>query len=169
MKKIIGITLISLLFAACIAPPPEPEIDSNAALVRYDRPDASILKGVQVPQGKKLFVSSGLVSPPNDTTAAPQSLARFGDTYTQSIGTLERIKSTLAEAGLGMEDVIYLGVFLAPDPQLGAHDFEAWFKAYQVYFNNDANPVKTARTTLGVAALARPWLLVEVECIAVYP
>ncbi|MCZ6522135.1 MAG: RidA family protein [Bacteroidetes bacterium] len=143
---------------------PEPTI------IRYDRPDASILKGVEVPANKKLFFSSGLVTLPNDTTAPERTLERYGDTYTQSLGCLTRLKNTLGEAGLELKDVIYLGVFIAPDARNDNKiDFDAWFEAYGKKFNNPQNPVKTARTTLGVASLARPYLLVEVEAIAVYP
>ena len=146
----------------------QPEPDSR--VIRYDRPDASILKGVEVPANKKLFFSSGLVTLPNDTTAPERTLERYGDTHTQSLGCLTRLKNTLSEAGLELKDVIYLGVFIAPDPKNDNQiDFDAWFEAYGKIFNNPENPVKTARTTLGVASLARPYLLVEVEAIAVYP
>ena len=153
-----------------------PEVRQNkfaaeeSKIIRYDRPDASILKGVEVPANKKLFFSSGLVSLPNDTTAPTNTLERFGDTYTQSQGCLKRLSSTLNEAGLELKDVLYLGVFIAPDPRNGdSIEFDAWFKAYGEFFNNAENPTKTARTTLGVASLARPYLLVEVEAIAAYP
>ena len=99
-----------------------------------------------------------------------KSLARYGDTYTQSKGVLSKIEGILKEAGLGLKDVVYLGVFIAPDPNKNNEiDFDAWFNAYGEFFNNEQNPVKVARTTLGVAALARPYLLIEVEAIAVYP
>lgn len=144
------------------------ESSPSTAVQRYDRPDASILKGVSVPADKKLFISSGQVTAPIHLDAPEKSLERFGNTYEQSIGTLEKLEGVLKEAGLSMEDVVYLGVFIAPDPRTGEIDFDAWFKAYGEFFNTEKNPSKTARTTLGVAALARPYLLVEVEAIAVY-
>jgi len=160
----------TLTFLVACQPVPPSAVDAEP-ITRYDRPKAPILKGVTVPEDKKLFFSSGQVSDPNHPDAPEKTLAAYGNTYDQSIGTLKKLKSVLNEAGLGMEDVIYLGVFIAPDPSSkdGKIDFDAWFKAYGEYFNNDTNPVKTARTTLGVAALARDYLLVEVEAIAVYP
>jgi len=159
---------VLFLFTACQAPKPDSKPETSVQ--RYDRADASILKGVSLPADKKLFISSGQVTAPTDLTQPEKSLERYGDTYAQSIGTLEKLEGVLQEAGLEMKDVVYLGVFIAPDPNRENQiDFDAWFKAYGEFFNNDKNKVKVARTTLGVAALARPYLLVEVEAIAVYP
>ena len=159
-----------LLLCSCTLTPTQNNAGAQESIVRYDRPDASILKGVSIPADKKLFISSGQVSGPNYLDQPEKSLDRYGDTYMQSIGTLKKLEGVLAEAGLGMKDVVYLGVFIAPDPaNENQIDFDAWFKAYGKFFNNEKNDTKVARTTLGVAALARPYLLVEVEAIAVYP
>ncbi|MGB0523263.1 MAG: RidA family protein [Flammeovirgaceae bacterium] len=168
--------LAKSLLLACIvfsvsqcqqAPVPK---EKEAFVKRYDRPDATILKGVEVSEGNAYFFSSGMVGPVLDTTAALGDPKRYGDTYTQSIGALTRIEASLKEAGLSMKDVIKLNVYIAPDQaKEGVIDFEAWFNAYKEFFVNEKNPNKVARTTLGVAALAREGLLVEVEVIAVYP
>lgn len=134
-------------------------------IVRYDRPDASILKGVYIPKGKEYFYTSGLVAPIKDESAPVGSLERFGNTYEQSLGTLERIKETIGEAGFTMEDVFFLRVYLAPDKE-GNIDWDAWFKAYGEYFNNEENPNKVARSTIAVYALANPDLLIEIEAVA---
>ncbi len=169
MKFNILLLFLSILFLSkCTRPIAS---DEPTKVKRYDRTDASILKGVSVPADKQLFFSSGQVTAPVHLDAPDKSLERYGNTYEQSIGTLEKLKGVLNEAGLSMKDVVYLGVFIAPDPRTpdSKIDFDAWFKAYGSYFNNESNPNKVARTTLGVAALARPYLLVEVEAIAVYP
>lgn len=134
-------------------------------IVRYDRPDASILKGVYIPKGKEIFYTSGLVAPVKDENAEAGTYGRFGNTYEQSIGVLERIEETLAEGGFAIEDVFFLRVYLAPDKD-GNIDWDAWFKAYGEYFNNDENPIKVARSTIAVYALANPDLLIEVEAVA---
>ncbi len=145
------------------------EVKAPSTVVKYDNPASSILRGFELPADKKLFITSGLVSLPNDTTAAERTLERYGDTYTQSLGCLKRIEELLIEAGLSMSDVVFLRVYIAPDPQSNdQHDFQGWFNAYGEYFNNEKNPTKGARSTIGVAALARPYLLVEVEAVAVY-
>jgi hypothetical protein len=51
----------------------------------------------------------------------------------------------------------------------GKPDFPGWFKAYGEFFNSKENPVKTARSTVGVAALVRPDWLLEIEAVAVWP
>ncbi|NJL12225.1 MAG: hypothetical protein HC913_03940 [Microscillaceae bacterium] len=140
------------------------------AIERIGQEDAAaILRGVAVPGSRALFFTSGLVPAVADSTA--QGTARYGgDTYQQSLRVLARIEAVLREVKLDMQDVVVLKIFLAPDPdRRGQIDFEGWFRAYPVYFANAQNPHKVARTTLGVAALARPGLLVEIEAVAVFP
>lgn len=146
-------------------------VAKSEAVERYDNPTSSILKGVEIPKGKKTFLTSGLVAPLLDSTAATTNVKkRRGNTYTQSVNTLKRIEGILKEGGLGLKDVVYLRVYIAPDKSKGNEpDFDAWFKAYGEFFNNEKNPVKVARTTLGVYRLARPDILVEVEAIGIYP
>ncbi len=133
-------------------------------------PESLILKGVKVPAGYDLFFSSGLVAPVADTTVANSPERYGGRTYEQSMAALNRLKNVLLEAGLGMKDVISLKAYIVPDPELGGTmDFEGWNNAYKAFFANAENPEKVARTTLGVATLARQGIMVEVEAIAVYP
>jgi enamine deaminase RidA (YjgF/YER057c/UK114 family) len=138
--------------------------DSNK-VTRFDRPDASILKGAHIAEGAEYFYTSGLVAPVKDADAAQGTYQRYGDTYEQSIGILKRIKETLDEGGFSMEEVFFLRVYLAPDKD-GKIDWDAWFKAYGEYFNNDENPNKVARSTIAVHSLANPELLIEIEAVA---
>ncbi|MEM1135594.1 MAG: RidA family protein, partial [Bacteroidota bacterium] len=141
----------------------------NEKIIRMDRKGSSILKGVSVPAGYSYFFTSGQVGSVQDTTVEVGDPARYGDTYTQSIGALEKIEGVLEEAGLTMKDVVFLRVFIAPDPSMDNKiDFDAWFKAYGEYFNNAENSNKVARTTLGIASLVVPGMLVEVEAVAAY-
>lgn len=132
---------------------------------RVDRPESSILKGVFIPEGKDVFYTSGLVSEVLNPDAPAGDMSKYGNTYQQSIGSLERIKETIEAEGYSMKDVFFLRVYLAPDEN-GEIDFDAWFKAYAEYFNNEENPEKVARSTVGVYKLARPELLVEIEAVA---
>lgn len=160
--KIIPLSILMILSFSCQR---ASETQENKSIVRYDRPDASILKGVYIPEGKEYFYTSGLVAPVKDENAEAGSYGRYGNTYDQSIGILERIKDTIAEADFTMQDVIFLRVYIAPDKN-GKIDWDAWFKAYGEYFNNDENPNKVARSTIAVYALANPELLIEVEAVA---
>ncbi|WP_194776078.1 RidA family protein [Pararhodonellum marinum] len=139
--------------------------NEQSPIVRYDRPEASILKGVHLPEGKEYYFTSGLVAPVKDPDAAEGTYEKFGDTYEQSVGTLERIKETLSEAGFELADVFFLRIYLAPNKE-GHIDWEAWFKAYGEYFNLESNPNKVARSTIAVYALANPDLLIEIEAVA---
>lgn len=169
MNNAIILVLSFVLLSACTATVNKNTVEENDQeeeyIIRYDRPDASILRGVYIPKGREYFYTSGLVAPVKEENAIPGTYGRYGDTYEQSIGTLERIKETIAEAGFKMEDVIFLRVYLAPDKE-GKIDWEAWFKAYGVYFNNSDNPNKVARSTIGVHALANPEVLIEIEAVA---
>jgi enamine deaminase RidA (YjgF/YER057c/UK114 family) len=136
---------------------------------RYDNPKAQILLGVNIPASKQLFLTSGIVASPADTTAAAGTPARYGDTYTQSLSALKKIEDILKLAGLTMQNVVFLRIYLVPDKHKnGQTDFEGWFKAYGKFFVNEGNPNKVARTTMGIYALANPDLLVEIEAVAAY-
>lgn len=167
MKKIFILFIACIGLLSCEAPTSSPVNSSTSEemIVRYDRPDASILRGVYIPEGKKYYYTSGLVAPIKDENAQPGTYGRYGNTYEQSIGIMERIKSNLEEAGFGMEDVFFLRVYLAPDSD-GVIDWNAWFRAYGEYFNNEENPNKVARSTIAVYALANPELLIEIEAVA---
>jgi enamine deaminase RidA (YjgF/YER057c/UK114 family) len=133
-------------------------------------PASPISQGVAFPGNAAFYFTSGTVPPVINPAGTPNTTEQFGDTYTQAKGTLERIKTLLESQGLGLKDVAFLICYLVPDPGLGgAVDYQGWFRAYGEYFNNPENPVKTARSTLGVQGLVNPGWLVEIEAIAVYP
>lgn len=162
MKNLVLLTLIIFSLSACVNIENKQE---NKSITRYDRSEAPILWGVHVPEGKEFYFTSGLVSPMKNPDASAESYERYGNTYEQSIGTLQRIEEKLAESGFGMSDVFYLRVYLAPDAE-GVIHWQSWFDAYSEFFNNEENPNKVARTTLGVHSLARPDILVEIEAVA---
>lgn len=134
-------------------------------IVRLDRAESSILRGVYIPKDKETFFTSGLVANVKNEQATPGTYEKYGNTYEQSISILNRIKETIGEEGFEMEDVIFLRVYLAPDSE-GSIDWDAWFRAYGEFFNNESNPNKVARSTIAVYALANPELLIEIEAVA---
>ncbi len=167
MKKFHLILLVALMpvFEQAIGQPNLPK-----AVTRFGEARSSILSGVAVPEGRAYYLTSGIVAPALDTTAPVGSRARYGDTKTQAIGILKRIESDLKAQGLGLADVIFLRVYVAPDRQNGDKpDFKGWFDAYAEFFNNPKNPVKVARSTIGVSTLVAPEYLIEIEAVAVYP
>jgi enamine deaminase RidA (YjgF/YER057c/UK114 family) len=128
-----------------------------------------IASSVGIPANAAWVWTSGTVPSPADTTAPAGSRARFGDTKTQAISVLNNIEARLKERGLGLTDVVYLRVYLVADKEKGAVDFAAWNEVYGMFFNNATNPTKTGRSTIAVAALVNPDLLIEIEAFAVYP
>ena len=78
----------------------------------------------------------------------------------QTRQTLENMKNVLTAAGASMSDVVKCTVFL-----VNADDFAKMNEVYKSYFAKDL----PARSTVIVAALARPPIIVEIECIAYRP
>tara|TARA_R110001599_G_scaffold84305_1_gene227220 strand:+ start:504 stop:1025 length:522 start_codon:yes stop_codon:yes gene_type:complete len=138
-------------------------------VTRFEREGSSILKGVKVPSGKSIYFASGIVANPKDETKPEGDRERFGNTYEQSVSTLKRIADYLGEEGLGLEDVVSMKVYVAPDPENdNKPDFDGWFKAYAEFFATQENPNKVARSTIGVFTLVNPNMFIEIEVRAVY-
>ena len=78
---------------------------------------------------------------------------------------LNKIKGILEGLGLGMGDVVKMQVFLVNDAR-SAMDFKGFMEGYTQFFGGD-QPNLPARSVIGVAALANPGFLVEIEVIAV--
>ncbi len=128
-----------------------------------------IASGVALPDGRAHFWTSGTV-PTVVNPAGKTAHERYGDTQAQGVSCLKNIAAVLEQQGLTLKDVVYLRVYVTPDPALGGkHDFAGWFKAYGEFFNCATNPTKPARSTVGVAALVNADWLIEIEAVAVYP
>lgn len=130
----------------------------------------AISNTVAIPANAAVVWTSGTVPGVADQNAPQDSRVRYGDTRTQAISVLQAIEARLKEHGLGMKDVVYLRCYLVPDKEKGGTiDTAGWNEAYGQFFNNASNPVKPARSTVGVTALVNPQWLVEVEAFAVFP
>lgn len=131
---------------------------------------ALILQGVLVPATAETFYLSGQLASPIDPAkpvTAASSIEDFGDTKTQTVSILTKIKGLLAAHGYAMTDVIKMTVFVAGDPKLGGKmDFAGMNEGYKQFFGTAENPNVVARSTIQVAALAAPWALVEIEVTA---
>ena len=78
----------------------------------------------------------------------------------QTRQTLENMKRVLEAAGASLSDVVKTTVFLVK-----ADDFAKMNEVYKSYFTKDY----PARSTMIVAALVRPEVLIEIECVAYRP
>ena len=113
---------------------------------------------------------SGALPAVIDKNAEKGSVASYGNTEAQTVSVLDKIKSSLAQLGLDMGNVVKMTVFLVADPtQDNKLDFMGMNAAYGKYFATKEQPNKPARSTVQVAALVAPGALVEIEVIAVKP
>ena len=78
----------------------------------------------------------------------------------QTRQTLEKMRRVLEAAGASLSDVVKTTVFLVK-----ADDFAKMNEVYKSYFTKDY----PARSTVIVAALVRPEVLIEIECVAYRP
>lgn len=135
----------------------------------YGSPASSISSGVSVPAGMSYLWTSGTV-PPVINKDGKTIYEKYGDTKTQGTGILKEIEKQLKDKGLSLSDVIYLRVYVAPDAaKENKFDFNGWFEAYAQFFGTEDNPVKPARSTIGVPQLVSSEWLIEIEAVAVYP
>ena len=133
-------------------------------------PPGLILQGVKVSPGAEMLYLSGQLASPIDPAKKPMDIKAFedlGDTKTQTISTLTKIKAILAAQGYTMADIIKLTVFVAADPKMnGKMDFMGMNEGFKMFFGTPDNPGTVARSTVQVANLAGPYFLVEIEATA---
>ncbi len=139
---------------------------ARADVVRYPIPNSTfpIAQAVQVPGSATTYYVSGQVPPVVSKEADPASPQAYGDTKTQTVGVLNKIKAILEGLGLGMADVVKMQVFLVHDAR-APMDFKAFMEGYTQFFGG-GQPNLPARSVVGVAALANPGFLVEIEVVA---
>jgi enamine deaminase RidA (YjgF/YER057c/UK114 family) len=155
-------TLGTLLAAVLIATPGA----ARADVERYPIPNSTfpIAQAVKVSGNTTTYYVSGQVPPVVSKEADPGSPQAYGDTKTQTVGVLNKIKGILEGLGLGMADVVKMQVFLVHDAR-APMDFKAFMEGYTQFFGG-SQPNLPARSVVGVAALANPGFLVEIEVIA---
>jgi enamine deaminase RidA (YjgF/YER057c/UK114 family) len=163
MKQAMMLSLGAFFFSAVVLGPGA----ARAEVVRYPIPNSSfpIAQAVKVSGDTTTYYISGQVPPVISKEADPASPPAYGDTKTQTIGVLNKIKAILEGFGLGIADVVKMQVFLVHDSR-APMDFKAFMEGYTQFFGG-SQPNLPARSVVGVAALANPGFLVEIEVIAV--
>jgi len=123
-----------------------------------------IARAVEVPGGKTIIFHSGTTPAPLDPKAEPGTLAYWGDTKAQTLSTFARIKESLDTMKLDFGNVVAMTVYLVGDPAKGGRmDFEGFMAAYTQFFGTKEQPNLPARSTVQVAGLVAPGMLVEIE------
>ena len=165
LKRILaGLMIPAALALACQSAGAAPKAD----IVRHKIPgsDFPIALAVTVPPASTLHFVIGQVPAVVDASAAPDTIAAFGDTRTQSETVLKKIKEILQGMKLDMPDVIKMTVYLVGDPAKGGKaDTKGFMEAYTQHFGGSQTSLP-ARAVVQVAALSNPGWLVEIEVLA---
>jgi enamine deaminase RidA (YjgF/YER057c/UK114 family) len=140
---------------------------AEADVTRHPIPNSTfpIAQAVEVTGNARTVYVSGQVPPVINKDADASSPQAYGDTKTQTIGVLNRIKGILEGLGLTMGDVVKMQVFLVHSAA-APMDFKAFMEGYTQFFGG-SQPNLPARSVVGVAALANPAFLVEIEVTVV--
>ncbi|MBV6287746.1 RidA family protein [Pseudomonas aegrilactucae] len=141
------------------------------SIQRIDPPGSNfpISQQVTVPASAHLTFVSGTLPDIADPKAPKGSIAAYGNTETQTLSVLNKLRSALQGQGLGLGlgDIVQLRVFLVGDPDKGGTlDFAGLQAAYTRFFATAEQPHKPTRTVVQVVALPLPGALVEIEAIA---
>lgn len=138
------------------APAPKPMIE------RTGNPTGVIAATAMLPAGSKILYLSGSTASPIDP-AKPDEL---GDTATQTRSILTKMKASLEGMGWSMGDIVKMNVFLVAALPGGRMDAPGMNETFKTFFGTADQPNKPTRSTVQVAALGRPNILVEIEAIA---
>ncbi|MCK9821632.1 RidA family protein [Komagataeibacter oboediens] len=158
-KTVAGLTIMTGMAGAVPA-------WADDGIVRHSAGKFPIASSIEVPAGASTIYLSGMGAPVQDKKADPHTLAAYGDTQAQTFAALRRIQDELKKLGLGMGDVVQMHIYMVDDPKLGKLDFDGMMKAYTQFYGTDKQPVLPVRSAFGVARLANPGWLVEIEVTA---
>ncbi|WP_165324130.1 RidA family protein [Rhizorhabdus phycosphaerae] len=168
MHRALTVAFVVLTASATPAVAQSPAPIERIASPGPDGKPGLILKGVIIPGGYETFYLSGQLADPIDP-ARKETVEDFGDTRTQTVSTLRKIKALLESKGYSIRDVVKMQAFLAADPKLGKIDFAGFNAGFREFFGSADNPDTVARSTFQVANLVAPQFLVELEVTAVRP
>lgn len=159
--------LAGALLLACALPLAGHAFADDIVRVKIPNSDFPIAQAVTLPPGTTIHFISGQVPPAVNKSADPNSLAAFGDTKTQTVGVLNKIKDVLQGMGLKMGDVVKMQVFLVGDPaKSGKADIAGFMEGYTQFFGGPAQPNLPTRAVVQVAGLSNPGWLIEIEVVA---
>lgn len=173
MKATNGLIALAVLGTLCACAPKKQEPAALAPVVRHATPDFPIASAVEVPPGYTLVFHSGMTPSPAKPDAPQGSPEYWGDTKTQALSVLTKIKESVESKGMTLADVVSMTVYLAADKTQGASarmDFAGFMESYTQFFGAAAGQTNLpARSTVEVANLVAPGMLVEIEVTLARP
>jgi enamine deaminase RidA (YjgF/YER057c/UK114 family) len=156
MKTLMLLGLMPL--AGCVAV--NARITAAGDIARtYAQPNAMYARTLVIPAGYETIRLPGIVPD-------PISEGVWGDTERQTESALGKIKAQLAEAGAVEADVVAATVYLVAPPGATAMDFAGMNRAYVKHYGSPEQPNRPVRSTVQVAGLVAPGVLVEIEVTA---
>ena len=139
-------------------------VDGPAGAIQrqYASPTAFYAKHIIIPPGYATIRLPGIIP-----DALPSG--EWGDTERQAENVFAKIAASLEDAGASEADVVAMTVYLTAATPGGNMDFAGMMRAYSRHYGNDAQPNRPVRSTVQVAGLVRPGILVEIEVTAAVP
>jgi enamine deaminase RidA (YjgF/YER057c/UK114 family) len=163
MMRFLGIAVAGLTLSGCvIADVTEiAETSAPSAIQRqYASPTAFYAKHIVIPPGYATIRLPGII---------PDADKFGGDTEAQAENAFAKIAAALAEAGASEADVVAMTVYLVAPGAGEGMDFDGMMRAYSRRYGSGAQPNRPVRSTVEVAGLVRPGVLVEIEVTAAVP
>lgn len=166
LRKLQGLIITAALFATGMgtaqAAPSKAKAKPMVTRTKSN-PNSLISSSATIPPGSTIIYLSGSTASPMDP-AKPEEL---GDTRQQTLNILTKMKAQLESLGLGMGDLVKMNVFLVGTAENGGRmDAPAMNEVFKTFFGTPEQPNAPTRSTVQVAALGRPYVLVEIEGIA---
>lgn len=159
MRPIALLGLMSL--AGCVSVTERVRHDPPAADIArtYTNATAAYARTLVIPPGYETIRLPGII---------PDAISGtdFGDTERQTESALAKIKAQLAEAGATEADVVAATVFLVAPQGQTAMDFAGMNRAWARHYGSPDQPNRPVRSTVQVAGLVAPGVLVEIEVTA---
>lgn len=176
MKRLAVFLLAAPMLAGCVLvsaretpapahPPALPAPPVGDIARTYTTSTAMYARTLVIPPGYETIRLPGIVPDPV-TPAANGKPAVYGDTEQQTENTLAKIKAQLAEAGATEADVVSAVVYLVAPAGQPAMDFAGMNRAYAKHYGSAEQPNRPVRSTVQVAGLVAPGVLVEIEVTA---
>ena len=163
MKNLVAVSAIGAALALATPAFAQEAAEEEGIERIYSSPTARIASMAIVPEGSRLVFVSGTTPAPLD----PSNPEEMGDTRTQTLSVLNRIKAALEAQGMDMGDIVKMTVFLVGVPELdGRMDSAAMNEVFATFFGTAEQPNRPTRSTIQIAALGRPKMYVEIEAIA---